>query len=668
MAIDLKAVFRVQDNGTAKLRKIMQQTQKVAKATEKMSNANKQAAKAVNTFRDSQGRLRNAQGQFISDSNKVIGSNSKLVSSFSGVTAGLMGLVGAYGAAQGAADLFNATIGAAAKYEQSKVSIEAIFNDKQASDAYLNMVDRMAIDSPLLNSGDMMASSKGMISMLKDVGELEKAWSVIERLMVLEPTQGTSGGAFALLEMWSGDAISMTERFRLPKQELNSIKKLDIPSQIAELDKLLNGMGVTNEAVNKMGSTTLGYWTQIKERAERFLRLVGAQGNTKLGAALGEIIKVFDKAETDGIAQKLSDTLGGLVQKVIDISKWLWEWKEPLAYIVGAVGAALTVFTLVGALSLLANPVALISAGVAALAVGFKALYDVVKSGGSSDLLDSIFGDGTAEKVAAIIDMIKQKFSEMKSGFEIAKNALMQGWATLSDIFSSAWSIIQPILSALWSLLQVVGGVAVIVFNNIIAPALQFITQLFTTLWAIAKPILTLMGAMLQLTGSIVLWLWNTVLAPFVNFITTGLKNAFDGFTDALSIVAGWFQKIGDWANTAKGYISSFADKISSIKIPDWVTNGISTVVSTVGKVLGSESSKSHYHGLANVPYDGYNARLHKGERVLTAQENKEYSQGGGFSGVTITGNQFIVREDADIEKIAYKLAKYIEREALQVG
>ena len=64
--------------------------------------------------------------------------------------------------------------------------------------------------------------------------------------------------------------------------------------------------------------------------------------------------------------------------------------------------------------------------------------------------------------------------------------------------------------------------------------------------------------------------------------------------------------------------------------------------------------------GLAYVPYDNYRTRLHEGERVLTAAENRAYT--GGSGGVTVTGNSFNVREEADIEKIAAKLADEIEQ------
>jgi phage-related protein len=54
-------------------------------------------------------------------------------------------------------------------------------------------------------------------------------------------------------------------------------------------------------------------------------------------------------------------------------------------------------------------------------------------------------------------------------------------------------------------------------------------------------------------------------------------------------------------------------------------------------------SAKSNANGLSYVPYDGYIALLHEGERVLTANEAKEYnsgySSGASGSGITIVQN-----------------------------
>ena len=48
--------------------------------------------------------------------------------------------------------------------------------------------------------------------------------------------------------------------------------------------------------------------------------------------------------------------------------------------------------------------------------------------------------------------------------------------------------------------------------------------------------------------------------------------------------------------------------------------------------------SGSHYNGLDYVPFDGYNARLHEGERVLTKKENEAYTKAkqGNLSGKVV--------------------------------
>ncbi|MCJ8343233.1 MAG: hypothetical protein MJH09_10380, partial [Cetobacterium sp.] len=41
---------------------------------------------------------------------------------------------------------------------------------------------------------------------------------------------------------------------------------------------------------------------------------------------------------------------------------------------------------------------------------------------------------------------------------------------------------------------------------------------------------------------------------------------------------------------------------------------------------IAPQPDGSHKNGLASVPFDGYVAELHKGERVLTASESKSYN------------------------------------------
>lgn len=67
--------------------------------------------------------------------------------------------------------------------------------------------------------------------------------------------------------------------------------------------------------------------------------------------------------------------------------------------------------------------------------------------------------------------------------------------------------------------------------------------------------------------------------------------------------------------------------------------------------------ANNHANGLSYVPYDGYQATLHQGERVLTASENRSKNSAPQ---VNITGNNFVIREEADIGKIASEVVREI--------
>ena len=588
----------------------------------------------------------------------------------SGLKSQIAGIAGAYISAQGALKAFHATIGAAAKYEASEVAVKAIFNDDQASAAYLEMVNKMALDSPLLNSTDMLASSKGLVAMTKNVDELGKAWSIIERLQVLDPTQGTDGAAFALKEMWQGDALSMVERFGLDKKKLNEIKKLDIPSQISAISGLLDGMNVTQATVDAMGNTTIGYWRQIDERVESFMRSIGNMGNSKIGDVLGGIVEKFDSIDLDSIATKIDAVIGNGVQKVIDFTKRLWELREPILEgarvfgtfalaVGGIVVVAKTIMGVGSAIAFLTSPIGLIATAITGLVLGFKSLYEnseafrniidgikkkagelisAFKADGVKGVLDAILPEGAVGKITeiistvktvigAVVGWLKAKFDEIKPSLQSLATKFTSFKDTIIDALSTLIKISEPILSALWNAIQIVADVASIAFNYVIAPAIEYAMQVIQTLWAVAEPILVLLAGAFEITFGILKGIWDNVLKPFVEWILGIFKGALEKLTEALKTMSDQFETFKSvWSdvwdtvvrsaetavNAVIGMINALIEALNAI--PGIEINAVAKVdwsgdaASSVATAtrMNAGMMPGHYFGIDNVPYDGY--------------------------------------------------------------
>ena len=163
--------------------------------------------------------------------------------------------------------------------------------------------------------------------------------------------------------------------------------------------------------------------------------------------------------------------------------------------------------------------------------------------------------------------------------------------------------------------------------------------------------------------------------------------NASEGAQEALQMELDLAEAVRDdtatdqafWdAGYRKGeqFSTGLAAAIAANKVRDIVANGIAEMYAASSPYLSGAPSaigaspygaaRSHAYGLNRVPYDGYRAILHEGERVLTAGEARASDTMSRNITVNVSG-QWSVRDDSDIDLIAARIADSLER-ALAAG
>lgn len=210
------------------------------------------------------------------------------------------------------------------------------------------------------------------------------------------------------------------------------------------------------------------------------------------------------------------------------------------------------------------------------------------------------------EVISKVISVAFDWFNEyLLPAFKEIFSWVSDNWPTLQKIFETVFGVIFDLVSTVWTL-----------FKDGLLPILS-------ALWDFISPTFPLIQGVVEVTfGAIV---------KSVEFVV----DVFERVTGAIKTAIEW---LGSWNDTeAKSKDTSFKS--------------------------GKDYDGSHAGGLAYVPYDGYIAELHQGERVLTKSQNANYNSNAGDT--YITGNTFVVREEADIKKIArelYKLQREKER------
>lgn len=267
-----------------------------------------------------------------------------------------------------------------------------------------------------------------------------------------------------------------------------------------------------------------------------------------------------------------------------------------------------------------------------------KSFNDLAKAINNSDdaalnMYDTMTNNlkGTLDELMSALEALGISLGELLAPIITDIVRTLQGWVeklnSLDETQKKQIIQIALVVAAIGPLILIVGKLFTAISTVISVVKLLSANPIILLVAAIAAAIGGLVGTIItnwDKTKSATENVWNGIKL-FVTNIVNGLLNfiekLFPGFKEA-----GAKLFTGLW------------DGLKSVwtKITNWVSNGVKTLAELLNPKnwfsddgdTSSEYGRSFAAGLDNVPYDGYKATLHKGERVLTAQENKNYNAG----------------------------------------
>lgn len=260
-------------------------------------------------------------------------------------------------------------------------------------------------------------------------------------------------------------------------------------------------------------------------------------------------------------------------------------------------------------------------------------------------------------KFTDTMDQLKRSFGAV---FTQVGAAVMPMFVDFANWIINNMPVIQNVFKTVFDVINQVVSVAFDWFNEYLLPAFKEIFSWVSDNWPTLQKIFeTVFGVIFDLVSTV--WtlfkdgllpilsaLWDFI-SPTFPLIQGVVEVTFGAIVKSVEFVVDVFERVTGAIKTAIEWLGSWNDTEAKSKDTSFKS--------------GKDYDGSHAGGLAYVPYDGYIAELHQGERVLTKSQNANYNSNAGDA--YITGNTFVVREEADIKKIArelYKLQREKER------
>ena len=446
----------------------------------------------------------------------------------------------------------------------------------------------------------------------KNVDELSSKFTLITRST--SSYQSIADQFSGILPATSAGFLEQAQAAGILSDSYTQLTEVPIDEYQAAVSKMLEqgvaDLGLANNTVLESETTISGSLAAMKAAADNFLVAL-VDDNADVGESFGVLASSVGSF-VDNIVPKIWNFIGslgpigpllagitaalGAFQATVAISKVVGAAVAAFeAYRKANEGATVAQWLLNAAMN--ANPIVLVVTLVAGLVAAIITLWNT-----NEDFRNAIISawEAIKETATSVFTAVANFFTEtIPNAFQSMVEWIREGISSFISIGSDILTgIYNGIVGSIQNLYEAAKTIILTLAENIIgAENLEKIISLGTDLInALSEGIENVVEELVSVGEDV------------VNSIKKGISDAWDGLVS-------WFNRLWD---------SLFGNR---------------TVDVDVNTSEGAPSSRAN--GLSYVPYDGYYALLHEGERVLTAEENKAYNNGvtGNTSGITIIQN-----------------------------
>lgn len=264
------------------------------------------------------------------------------------------------------------------------------------------------------------------------------------------------------------------------------------------------------------------------------------------------------------------------------------------------------------------------------------------------DLFDGV-GDFFSDVFGAASDFFSRIFSRLGKFFEEVFGKASEFFGNLfsnigdffSNVFQKAQGFFEDLVQNVANFFSNIFGRAADFFSNMFGSLGSFLSDLWQNISGFFSTVFDRVGSFLTQIWGEVANFFSNVFGTIGDFFGNLFKNVGGWLSGLRMDIANWFNNLLVWIgslpsyffNAGKNLLSSFWDGLKSIwgSIAGWFSDNFGWLGDIVSNVVSFVSGKgwngSHANGLDYVPFNGYVAQLHQGERVLTKAEAKEYDK-----------------------------------------